>query len=77
MGPPSSWNTPIESPALEHGEGRLVVEGDGVDVGSLALGLGHQVEGSLDDREVPEAEEVHLEQPELLHPVHLVLGHDG
>ncbi len=67
----------MESPALQHGEGGVVVEGDGVDVGPLSLGLGHEVEGPFDDREVAQAEEVHLEQPELLHPVHLVLGDDG
>ena len=63
--------------ALEHGEGGVVVERDGVDVGTLSLGLGHEVEGPFDDREVAQAEEVHLEQPELLDAVHLVLGDDG
>ena len=45
--------------------------------GRLALGLLDQVEGSLDDRQVAQAEEVHLEQAELLDAVHLVLGDDG
>ena len=35
-----------------------------------------QVEGPLDDREVAQPEEVHLEQAELLDAVHLVLGDD-
>ena len=36
----------------------------------------YQVERALDHREVPQAEEVHLEQPEVLDPVHFVLGDD-
>ena len=61
----------------QHGERRGVVERDRVDVGPVAGGGLDQVEGPLDDREVAQAEEVHLEQAELLDPVHLVLGDDG
>ncbi len=67
----------MESPALEHGERGGVVERDGVDVGAPAFGLGDEVQGALDDRQVAQPEEVHLEEPELLHSVHLVLGDDG
>ena len=35
-----------------------------------------QVEGALDDRQVAQAEEVHLQQAEVLDAVHLVLGDD-
>ena len=35
-----------------------------------------QFEGALDGRQVAETEEVHLEQSEVLDPVHLVLGDD-
>ena len=62
--------------ASQHLVGRLVVEGDGVDVGTGPRGLLDEVEGRLDDREVAQPEEVHLQQPELLDPVHLVLGDD-
>ena len=40
------------------------------------VGGRHQLEGPLDDREVSQPEEVHLEQPEVLDGVHLVLGDD-
>jgi len=61
----------------QHGEGLGVVEGDPVDVRTAAGRDLDQVEGPLDDREVPEPEEVHLQQTQLLDAVHLVLGHDG
>ncbi len=44
--------------------------------GRIAGGLLDQVERDLDDVEVAQAEEVHLQQPEVLDPVHLVLGDD-
>ena len=58
----------------KHGEGGLVIEGDIVDVGPFARRRLDQVEGPLDDREVAQPEEIHLQQAEVLHPVHLVLG---
>jgi hypothetical protein len=48
-----------------------------VDVGPVAGGLLDQVEGPLDHGEVAQAEEVHLEQAQVGHAVHLVLGDDG
>ena len=36
-----------------------------------------QIERPLDHREVAQPEEVHLQQAQLLDPVHLVLGDDG
>ena len=36
-----------------------------------------QVQGPLDDRQVAQPEEVHLEQAQVLDPVHFVLGDDG
>ena len=48
-----------------------------VDVGPAAGRHLDEVEGPLDHREVAQPEEVHLEQAEVLDPVHLVLGDDG
>ena len=77
IGPPSSWNTPIVSPALEHLEGLRVVERDVVDVGPRCpLRRLDEIERELDDVEVAQPEEVHLEQAEVLDAVHLVLGDD-
>ncbi len=70
---------------LEHADGvapaeqverRRVVEGDAVDVGTRAGALGDEVERDLEDVEVAQPEEVHLEQPEVFDPVHLVLRDD-
>ncbi len=77
MAPPSSWKMPIESPCCSSCVDGRVVEGDVVDVGPLAGAGLDQVEGPLDDRQVAQAEEVHLEQAQLLDAVHLVLGDDG
>jgi len=60
----------------EHEERRFVVEGDVVDVGTTSGRNLDEVEGALDDGEIPQPEEVHLEQPEIFDAVHLVLGHD-
>ena len=76
IGPPSSWKTPIESPRRSMAKVVGVVEGDVVDVGAARRSRLDQVEGPLDDRQVAQAEEVHLQQAELLDPVHLVLGDD-
>ena len=61
----------------QHGEGIGVVERDPVDVRPAAGRRLDQIEGPLDHREIAEPEEVHLEQTEVLDPVHLVLGDDG
>ena len=62
--------------AAQHLVGALVVEGDVVDVGSVPGRLLDEVERRLDHRQVPQSEEVHLQQAERLDPVHLVLGDD-
>ena len=56
--------------------GRLVVERDVVDVDLDAAGGADQLERVGDDVQVPQAEEVHLQQTQLLDAVHLVLGDD-
>ena len=68
---------PHRVPPAQHGEGVRVVEGHAVDVRAAPGGHLDEVEGPLDDRQVAQPEEVHLEQPEVLDPVHLVLGDDG
>ena len=68
---------PHRVPPAQHGEGVRVVEGHAVDVRAVPGGHLDEVEGPLDDRQVAQPEEVHLEQPQVLDPVHLVLGHDG
>ena len=60
----------------QHLERALIVERDRVDVGAGARALLDQVEGHLDHREVAQAEEVHLQQAEVLDSVHLVLRND-
>ena len=62
--------------SLEQFEGRAIVELDGVDVELDALRILDQLETVGDDVEVSQAQEVHLEQPEILDAVHLVLGDD-
>jgi hypothetical protein len=47
-----------------------------VDVDAGPGGLFDQLEGALDDREVAQSEEVHLEESQRLHCPHLVLGDD-
>ena len=64
------------SPRCEQLVGLGVVEGDVVDVELDAPGLADDLERVGDDVEVAQAQEVHLEQAELLDAVHLVLGDD-
>ena len=52
-----------------------VVERDRVDVGTGSGGALDEVERDLDDVEVAQAEEVHLQQAEVFDTVHLVLRH--
>ncbi len=54
----------------------VVVERDGVDVEGRVLGAADQLDRVLDDVEVAQAQEVHLQQAELFDAVHLVLGDD-
>ena len=60
----------------QHLEGPLVIERHAVYVGPLPCRLLDQIEGHLDHRQVAQAEEVHLQQAEVLDAVHLVLGDD-
>ena len=62
--------------ASQHLVGRRVVERHLVDVRTLARGRLDEVQGALDDRQVAQAQEVHLEQAEVLDAVHFVLGDD-
>ena len=61
---------------LQQAERRRVVPGDGRQVEFQAARLLQVLERVLDDRQVAQAEEVHLQEADLLHGVHLVLGHD-
>ena len=60
---------------VEQGEGLRVLEADllDVEVGLLAM-LAHELLGVVDDRESFQAQEIHLEQPELLDGILGVLG---
>ena len=60
----------------EHLEGLLVVEGNAVDVEVDVVRRLDELQRPVDDRQVPQAQEVHLEEAEVLHAVHLVLGDD-
>ena len=62
--------------AAEHLEGLVIVEVDAIDVGPHARARFDEADGDLDDVEVPQPEEVHLEQAEVLDAVHLVLRDD-
>src|SRR5215213_9995683 len=55
----------------------LVVERDRTDVGFLAAAPADGLEGLFDHIEVPQAEEIHLEQSQRLHVGHGMLDHDG
>ena len=74
-GPPSSWKTPIVSARRSSSNVFSSSSGIVVDVGPVAGRLLDQVERDLDDVEVAQAEEVHLQQAELFDTVHLVLRH--
>ena len=54
----------------------MIIELDGVDVELDALRVLDQLKTIGDDVEVSQAQEIHLEQPEILDAVHLVLGDD-
>ncbi len=62
--------------SLQHRERGVVVERDRVDVDALTSALADQLDGLVDDRQVAQPEEVHLQQTERLDAVHLVLRHD-
>ena len=54
----------------------LVIQWHMVDI-QVDASVPEQGDGVLDDGEVAQAEEVHLQEPELLHPVHVELRHDA
>ena len=60
----------------DHIEHRLVSVGDLFDL-EIGLGLAHHLGSVLEHREVSQAEEVHLQQPQLLKGRHLILRDDG
>ncbi len=74
-GPALQLEDPHGVPAAQHLESRRIVKGYRVDVRTCARRGLDQVQGALDHREVAQAQDVHLEQAQLLHPVHLVLSH--
>ena len=71
--PPSSWKTP--SVSARRNKLRVSLSSSGIESmsGTCALCFLDEIEGALDDGEIAETEEVHLQQPERLDPVHLVL----
>ena len=61
IGPPSSWNTPSVSPRGEQLVGGLVVELEVFEHEPDAAVRLDVVEGVVDDREVAQPQEVHLD----------------
>ena len=55
--------------------GGLVIERNGLDIDRFTL-LGDQAASSIDDGEIAQSKEVHLEQTQLLQRLHRILGHD-
>ena len=72
----SNWNTPVASPFAQQGERLGVVERQLLHVELGAARLLHQPHGLVDDVEVAQAEEVHLEQAEGVDVAHRVLRDD-
>ena len=76
IGPPSSWKTPSVSPRAEQLVGRRVVERQVLEDQRLAaVGL-DVVQRVVEDREVAQPEEVHLDQAERLARRVVELGDD-
>ena len=67
----SNWKTPVDFAAREHRVGRAVVERERPDVDAA-----HELDGLVDDVEVAQAEEVHLQEPEIDDVLHPELGDD-
>ena len=76
MPPLSNWNTPLVSPRHKQGEGSLVVQRETVRIDLLARGLLDQGHHFREDRQVAQAEEVHLQEAGPLHVAHGPLGDD-
>ena len=66
IGPPSSWNTPERVAAGEQLVGGLVVQRQAQQVELAAVVELDVLDRVVDDRQVAQAEEVHLQQPERL-----------
>ncbi len=76
IGPPSSWNTPIESARRSNSKVGSSSSGTVVDVEVDAARVADDLDGVGEHVEVAQAEEVHLQQAEVFDAVHLVLRHD-
>jgi len=67
---------PLGLPAAEQRKRFRVVQGKTVGIDLAACGLADQPHGVGEDRQVPQAEEVHFQQPGPLHVGHRPLGDD-
>ena len=76
MPPLSNWNTPFVSPRHNRANVSCVVQREAVGIDLLAGGLLDQLDHLREDRQVAQAEEVHLQQAGLLHVAHRPLGDD-
>ncbi len=76
IGPPSSWNTPIESPRQSMASVSASSSGTASMSSSTPRVVADDLERVGDHVEVAQAEEVHLQQAEVLDAVHLVLRDD-
>ena len=76
MPPLSSWKMPFVSPRQSSGERRLVVERERVGIDPLAAGFLDQLDAAGEDRQVAQAEEVHLQQAGRFDVAHRPLGDD-
>ena len=72
---PSNWKTPIVSPCCSRRNASLVFERDFVD-GERRILASCQINGSSQDGQRRQTEEVHLEESDLLEQPHLILGRD-
>jgi hypothetical protein len=67
---------PMELPSLQHLEDLDVIEGHVIDVDFDAMTAFDVLDRAFDDGQVAQAQEVHLQQSELLDGAGLVLGDD-
>ena len=76
MPPLSNWNMPFVSPRQSRAKVSWSSSGKLVGIDLLAGGLLDQIDHLREDRQVPQAEEVHLQQAGPLHVAHRPLGDD-
>ena len=76
MPPTFQLKNALRFAAAEQGEGLLVVERKFVRIDSLACRLLDQVDGLGEDREVSQAEKIHLQQAGRFHVAHRPLRDD-